>query len=349
MQRIPGRYHNAGESHYRQAIALLSDNDQLQWLATDSDQLIEQCSRLECTQEPVIPGLPAELITPSGARFIPDDSTYRWSKGSTFLPWLESHLAGVLLALLVIPAVLWLTFTQGIPATARWAAPWVPDVALSESSQASLKALRWSMPASELPEDEQARIIQLWQQARAQAGLPERYSLVFMGGMQVNAFALPDGTLVLLDALVERLSDEQILAVLFHEAGHVDLRHGAQIMIKTSLGAALYSIMLADIEGLGEIILGGGTALAETAFNREMEHEADDYALTMLPKAGISPAVFGDALSAIAGDESMPELLQWLSTHPDTQARIQDAQEAAVALGYQADTIDDHADNQPLH
>jgi len=61
------------------------------------------------------------------------------------------------------------------------------------------------------------------------------------------------------------------------------------------------------------------------------ESEADDYALAMLKRHGQSPQAFADLMRRLRlqlhAKEESGSLLQYLSTHPATEERIQRAEE----------------------
>ena len=60
-----------------------------------------------------------------------------------------------------------------------------------------------------------------------------------------NAFALPDGTIVVTDALVHLAeNDEELLAVLAHEIGHVVHHHALRSVMQNSAVALLLAFAL---------------------------------------------------------------------------------------------------------
>lgn len=139
-----------------------------------------------------------------------------------------------------------------------------------------------------------------------------------------NAFALPAGDIVLFDSLVElAASDEEILAVLAHEAGHVAHRHGLRQMLQSAVVSAAAAIYLGDVSSLAA---GFGTLLLESNYSREFEREADRFAAAALTAAGIAPERLADMLEKLSREERKGERpaidATLLSTHPDTAERI---------------------------
>lgn len=146
-----------------------------------------------------------------------------------------------------------------------------------------------------------------------------------------NALALPDGRIVLLDELVAvARHDEEIVAVLAHELGHVDRRHGLRLMIQ---GAAVGAFVAWWIGDFSPLIAGAPAALLQARHSRELEAEADAEAAHSLRGIGISPSRLADILERMAklhgerteraakADED--EWTDFLSSHPATRRRIQ--------------------------
>lgn len=161
--------------------------------------------------------------------------------------------------------------------------------------------------------------------------------------------ALPDGSIIVTDDIVTLMQedDNALIAVLLHEIGHIEHKHSLKMVAQTTATTLLFAMMFGDIEGAGELILGAGTGLLQSAFSRDMEREADEFSHQNLPKFNISPAAFADAMSLLASSHSTAELsdsenpdssdknidiknslnhwLQYLSSHPETQERINTA------------------------
>ena len=320
----------AGRSDTRPAIVLLRDDGSLRVLATDFDYELISTTLKECRQGDILPGIPVELHFDSGDYFIPEDPDLKWTPRSGFLAYLESHMVMVLAAALMVPLSFWLMFTQVIPAGAKATAPLIPQEVLNRVGRSSMKTLDYSLEPSTLAQYEQASIIKDWNKAAEKAGLDNDYRILFRSAVAPNAFALPDGTIVVFDELVSILSREELIAVLFHEAGHVDRRHGAQMMVQASAGAIVYGLLLGDLEGLSEVVLGTGISLGENAFSRTMETDADDFAVQHLKAAGMSPDLLASALNSLPG--SQRETNSWreyLSTHPERQARTERIESAS--------------------
>jgi TonB family protein len=146
-----------------------------------------------------------------------------------------------------------------------------------------------------------------------------------LGGKYPNAFALPGGIIVVSDELVNLAgNDEELLAVLAHELGHVERRHAVQNVLRGSASLLLISTITGDLSTLTSFAATIPLTLLQRGYSREFEAEADGYALGLLRTAKVDPGHFASILEKLA--ESRPEGAQdytYLSTHPSTADRIQ--------------------------
>jgi len=75
--------------------------------------------------------------------------------------------------------------------------------------------------------------------------------------------------------------------------------------------------------------------LSSSAYDRELETEADLTAVDYLIKAGIGPEPFANFLYRL-GDESkvVPKQIYWISTHPESKERAEKMIEHIKESGY---------------
>ncbi|MGE0501642.1 MAG: M48 family metallopeptidase [Rhizobiaceae bacterium] len=158
------------------------------------------------------------------------------------------------------------------------------------------------------------------------------YTLNFRKGEAIgaNAFALPDGTIVLTDELVELAQDdEMVLGVLAHEIGHVDHDHSLRQLYRAAGVTALIMLVAGDIGAGTEDILVQGAGLLTLSHTRTAEREADRFSVELMYEAGRDPAAiarFFELLRDRFGDTSEND---FLSTHPATPERIEDTKRYA--------------------
>lgn len=134
----------------------------------------------------------------------------------------------------------------------------------------------------------------------------------------VNAFALPDGHLVVTTALIDTLRHaDELAGVLAHELGHVYHHHSMKSLVK-EVGLSV----LTGTVGGGEQARRLFKHILSTAFTREMEGEADEFAIDVLFNSDINPAPLADFLYRMWQENQLEEaVLEWASTHPNSNKR----------------------------
>lgn len=138
---------------------------------------------------------------------------------------------------------------------------------------------------------------------------------------EVNAFALPDGYLVLYSGLILNAdSYEQLAGVICHEIAHIELNHVMKKLVK-EVGLSVLISMTTGNTGTN-VIRETVRMLSSSAFDRRLEKEADIKAVEYLIKARINPEPFANFLYKLAEKQHEAEkYLTWISTHPDPKER----------------------------
>lgn len=166
--------------------------------------------------------------------------------------------------------------------------------------------------------------------------LPLEPEVIVVDSPVVNAAALPGGIVVVYAGIVRTLeTPEQMAAVLAHELVHVENRDATTLLARDVGIAVLASAVSGGSETTAQSLLRSAIRLK---YSRTAEDRADERCLELLDAAGIDPAAFAEALELIAdAAERTPELLRWLDTHSDIDARIERARSFAEAPGAGAD------------
>ena len=151
---------------------------------------------------------------------------------------------------------------------------------------------------------------------------------------QVNAWAMPGGKIAVYTGILPiAQNDAGLAAVLGHEIAHVLAKHGNERMshaLLVQLGGQTLSAALGQEPGLTSSLLlasyGAGTQVGVLLpHSRLQESEADRIGLTLMAIAGYDPrASIGlwQRMGAVGG----PRPPNFLSTHPQPEARIADMQ-----------------------
>ena len=240
----------------------------------------------------------------------------------------QSSLVWVGMSAVLFVAGLIAAYQYAVPAVAVIAAERVPASFVDFISREVLSALDNQMfePTSG-SSDRQAHITARFDRLRLPSGTSSgAYRVIFRKSEALgpNAMALPSGTIVVTDELVALAkADEEIIAVLAHEAGHVVRRHGLRQLFQNSVVALAITWLIGDVSVLAAA---APTALLQANYSRDLEREADTYAIDVLRLNDISPEHFALVLERLdqsagdAADASGP--LAYLSSHPVTSERI---------------------------
>jgi Zn-dependent protease with chaperone function len=233
-----------------------------------------------------------------------------------------------LASLALVAALLVAGYLYGLPWAADRVAERLPADVDRALSQRTLDALEQGLlQASTLPAERRTALAQgfaaLARPPRTTAAIDLRFASSRLGP---NAFALPDGTVVLLDELVALCDhDEQVYGVLAHELGHVHHRHGMRMLLQGSAAGLFAAWWLGDLSG---VLAAAPAALLQTRYSRGFEAEADRYAAALLKANGITPARLAEALEKLAAahGRAAGEDAGWadfLSSHPAPRERLE--------------------------
>ena len=162
------------------------------------------------------------------------------------------------------------------------------------------------------------------------------YHFLILDSDEINAFAAPGGLIFITRGMLACCRNEGALAaVLAHEIGHVQSKHGLQAIKKSRITTALTTIGVEGTktfagEGLatltqtfGESITDITKTLVNNGYSREFEREADRSAILILERVGYNPNGLVDMLREM--DKRLkPGGLDFAKTHPAPKNRIED-------------------------
>ena len=281
---------------------------------------------------------PISLRFPDGTCFVSHDNDGVDALRQTFFPaqqqrWLlrleRSWPVAVAMVLLLMLGGWW-SFERGLPALATKVAHALPAAALGQLGEETLLALdRTVFAPSELLPHEQERLERVFAQvaeaADTSGDLPMSVQLLSRrgDGVGANAFALPNGTVVVTDELMALAeTDDELAGVLAHELGHLAQRHSIrQVLQGAGIAMALFTLT-GDMGTASTVLAGLPTAMANARYSREFELEADRYSAQLLTELGLPLDGFGRLLERLveshgADEDAMP----LLASHPGLDER----------------------------
>lgn len=209
---------------------------------------------------------------------------------------LESAKGFILFTIVAVILFGWLFIQYGIPAMSKQIAEWFPDEASQYMGQGVLEAMdkSWFSP-SQLTQQRQDELRNLFNDLLKNIDGSENYKIEFrLGGkIRANAFALPNGTIVFTDELINLAEDDmEIASVMLHEIGHLKRKHSLRATIQQFSLAMFVMVITGDVSTSSSIITAIPIMLVESGFSQKMETEADTYSLDYMQQHGIDPNYF---------------------------------------------------------
>ncbi|HPF34752.1 MAG TPA: M48 family metallopeptidase [Candidatus Krumholzibacteria bacterium] len=155
------------------------------------------------------------------------------------------------------------------------------------------------------------------------------YSFTVLDSDVINAFAAPGGFIYITSGLLALADDEaEVACVLSHEVGHVVGRHSVRSM-QQAMGVQMAAALVLGDQSAWNQVAGLGAGLFSMKNSRDHEFAADEFGVKYAVAAGYDPEgmvrffqklvdTYGAGAEGVAG---------WMSTHPNTNERIAEAQQ----------------------
>jgi Zn-dependent protease with chaperone function len=231
-----------------------------------------------------------------------------------------SHVLGAVALLL---AAIFAMYRWGLPLAADRVARRIPPSVENGIGARAVKMVEQQLAPSKLTPEQTDRVRHVFESIAPRED--RRFALVLRDGgpFGANAFALPGGTVVVTDQLVQLAPDDAALAgVLAHEIGHVERRHLMRQVISSTVVGAVVTLIGGDVSG---VTAGLPAALANLSYSRDMEREADSYAIDLLKLRQIPIEPLAELLLRLKNAHQGSEAFGWaryLQTHPVTEDRV---------------------------
>ncbi len=249
----------------------------------------------------------------------------------------ESRVGYVLLAVAITAASLWAGVTYGIPALAKQVASSLPAATDRMLGQEALEGLdKVLLQPTRLAPKRQAELRALFSDMAA--GIPGAggYRLELRASKMIgaNALALPSGIVVVTDPLVELAkSDDELIAVLAHEIGHLRQRHGLRRVLQDSATVLVVVAVTGDIGSVVSLSAALPAQLMKSKYSRDFEREADDFAFDYLKRRAIPAESLSAILQRMEKKSAAPgSLPDYLSSHPATRERVERSRRSSTGV-----------------
>ncbi|WP_346238115.1 M48 family metallopeptidase [Niabella insulamsoli] len=221
----------------------------------------------------------------------------------------------------------------------------VKAVAYSDADAArdAAAAVKWMddhNPVAPANDPYTVRLNKIFGKHQSEDGLKLNYKVYKV--VDINAFACADGSVRVFSSLMDLMSDDELLAVIGHEIGHVK-NHDS----KDAMKAALTRSAVADAAGsqsgvaaaLTESQLGAlAEAIMDSKHSRKQETDADSYSYDFMKKHGYNVMGAYNAfmtLASLSGNSGAQasKFQKMLSSHPDSKQRAEEVKQKAQKDG----------------
>lgn len=179
-----------------------------------------------------------------------------------------------------------------------------------------------------------ARLARLTENLNEVNGLPLNFKVYHV--TDINAFACGDGSIRVFSALMDLMDDDELMAIIGHEIGHVantDVKDAMKNAYMTSAAINAAGAASATVSALSETQLGELTeSFFGAQFSQKQEYAADEYGFKTCVENGYSPYGMANALEklvALSQGAEASRIQKMFSSHPDSENRSKRMREKA--------------------
>jgi putative metalloprotease len=178
------------------------------------------------------------------------------------------------------------------------------------------------------------RLARLTKDIKEANGLPLNFKVYHV--TDINAFACGDGSIRVFSALMDIMDDDELMAIIGHEIGHVagtDVKDAMKHAYLTSATINAAEAVSNSIAALSETELGELTkSFFGAQFSQKQEFAADDYGFKTCLEYGFSPYGMANSLEKLVelSQGAKASVVQKMfSSHPDSEKRAKRMKEKA--------------------
>lgn len=139
----------------------------------------------------------------------------------------------------------------------------------------------------------------------------------------VNAFALPNGTVVVYTGILDSMKGyEELVGLIGHEVSHINNRDSMKMLCRNLSGYLFISTVLGDANGVIATLGDNANTLQSLSFSREFEQQADLDGLEIIANNQVNPKGMSNLFKRLQEDSFNFTIPEFLSSHPVTEERI---------------------------
>ena len=185
------------------------------------------------------------------------------------------------------------------------------------------------------PSGYQQRLARLLNGVNEVNGMPVNYKVYQTD--EINAFACGDGSIRVYSKLMDVMEDDELVAIIGHELGHVKNQDTKKSIKNAYLASAARDVVgsAGSYGALASYLLGDvGEALCSAQFSQKREYKADEAGFEFALERGFGPHSMENALNKLlelSGGSSDSIVAHMFADHPKTEKRVEKMKKAAEA------------------
>lgn len=178
------------------------------------------------------------------------------------------------------------------------------------------------------------RLNKLFAKHRSEDGLPLNYKVYLVS--DINAFACADGSVRVFSSLMDIMTNDELLAIIGHEIGHVKNEDSKDAVKSAYLRAAAMEAASASsntVQKLNDSQLGEfANNILNAKHSKKQESQADDYSYDFMKKHGynvVGAYTAFEKLALLGGSAKSTSFQKMMSSHPDSEKRAKSIKKKA--------------------
>jgi predicted Zn-dependent protease len=270
------------------------DGQQIQWLYTDL-----QLSRTNSTGPVRLerftsnPDIVPEAIVIEDPRFLHE--AHRVAPGALGNVWNQPHkrslrYALMILGLVIVPPLIFAIWVYAIPAMTNAVADQIPTKWEEKMGRDYFQTLFEKSIKEPDPKVRKALDAISKRLLTAVPDQPYSFRIHVHPSKMVNALALPGGTIVVFQGLINATeTPEELAGVLAHEFQHVLKRHSTRNIVRSEAINLFGLIISGNSDSMTNVILQAGSVLEHLRYSRGLESQADAEGMKMMLATQVDP------------------------------------------------------------